>query len=271
MTADTNDRKTFTLPAFQLEAPFKLDPLDVVSREGNSDEEGFFLALALVFNDLKGLAVFAAILNRSDHDRAEVSGRAGQWSGMVVQIDRLASGILWELFQLVGKHQHVVESSLFRELLSEMPKECRDAWKLIQELSTGNVRSRDPMALALCRIRNAGAMHYWDPKALTEGFRRAFFEEPINARNEMALFSLGHDLEATRFYYADAAAEAMLHTQASDAGVADFKAGFDVVLNNVNQAIYSLVARYLGTRSKRLPPRPPLPKRGGTKKNRRQR
>ncbi|HEX2873183.1 MAG TPA: hypothetical protein VHP33_18105, partial [Polyangiaceae bacterium] len=166
---------------------------------------------------------------------------------------------------------HVVASSRFQGLLASMPKESRDCWRLLEGLSTGHIKDRDPMAEALCRIRNSGAFHYYQPKSLADAFRGAFYERSAGARTDKAYASFGVNLEGTRFHYADAAAEVLLQKQAAGAGVASYKSEFQTLLFAVNNALFSLVCRYLADRSERKPPRPPLRPRGGSKANRKRR
>lgn len=250
--------KSFELPGFELAAMNAISPETVVPKEGDAREESFFLALALVFNDMKGLALFSHFLNHSNHERAEVSPRAGQWSGMAVQLDRLLAGMLWELLALIKAHEDVVGTRTFNDLVDGLSKESRASWKTIRALAVDGSKGRDPFALALCRIRNAGTFHYYAPKAVAAGFRSAFFENPSDERLQSALVSVGKDLEATRFYYADAAVQVCFQNQAAAAGVKDYKRDLQRVYSAANTALYSLVTCYLLRKQGQGRPRPPI-------------
>jgi len=253
-----NDVKRFDLPGFDLAKMATVPPEKIVPKQGDAKEEGFFLALALVFNDMKGLALFANFLNQSTHDRAEISAYSGQWGGMAVQLDRLLAAVLWELLTLIKHHEDVVDTAAFKELIAEMPKESRASWKLICSLAIQGANARDPFAQALCRIRNAGTFHYYTPKAVTAGFRKAFFESPSMDHLAHALVSVGKDVEGTRFYYADAAAQVCFQNQVAASGVTNYKQDLERVFSAANDALFSLVVRYLLKKQGRGNPRPPI-------------
>ena len=59
----------------------------------------------------------------------------------------------------------------------------------------------------LAMVRSNAAFHYYQPKMLAEAYRAFFFTDPTSANNEAAYVSVGNDMDATRFYYADAAAQ----------------------------------------------------------------
>ena len=74
---------------FDLAPLTKLDPDLVLPRNGDDRLPSFMLALALVFNDLKGLALFGQWLTHSKPPDGEISGHSGQWRGLDLQIHRL--------------------------------------------------------------------------------------------------------------------------------------------------------------------------------------
>jgi hypothetical protein len=55
-------------------------------------------------------------------------------------------------------------------------------------------------------------------------------------------------MEGTRFYFADAAADAAMKTQAAGAGAGDFFQQYDAVGEQLNFALYSLVKQFIRER-----------------------
>ena len=102
----------------------------------------------------------------------------------------------------------------------------------------------------LLRIRNSAAFHY-DAKTLRAGFKKQFLDDarvqPTEA-NRAPQFSVGPDMDGTRFYYADAAAQQAISTigllfgaPETDRAVIELAAGF-------NEAVAPLIAAFIRQR-----------------------
>ena len=61
--------------------------------------------------------------------------------------------------------------------------------------------------MAVMKIRNSIAYHYYQPKKLVQGYKKHFLESPRSEHNALAYSSFGKNMEESRFYFADAAAE----------------------------------------------------------------
>jgi hypothetical protein len=61
-------------PHFDLAPLTRLDPALIVPVKGDDRFAGFMLALALVFNDLKGVALFGQWLNPGGHPKSPTCG-----------------------------------------------------------------------------------------------------------------------------------------------------------------------------------------------------
>ena len=57
------DNPTPALHRFEVHPWQGIEPTKLVARQGYNREEGFFLALALIFNDLKGLLLYESQLH----------------------------------------------------------------------------------------------------------------------------------------------------------------------------------------------------------------
>jgi hypothetical protein len=77
------------------------------------------------------------------------------------------------------------------------------------------------------------------------GYQEHFFAQPTTPKTEAALYSLGGNMEGTRFYFADAAADAAMKRQAREAGEDDLIKHFDELTKKLNFSIYSLVKAFI--------------------------
>jgi len=82
---------------------------------------------------------------------------------------------------------------------------------------------KTPEAKVLLLIRNNAAFHHYQPKELANGYR-AWFKNAPTAEHGHAYVSQGPHMDATRFYYADAAALQVLQISTTRSGVNDFDA-----------------------------------------------
>src|SRR5688572_14892744 len=91
--------------------PFKLaslslhDPEKLVGRAGENRLQSFLLALALVYNDLKGLQLMHEELQAIRPPKTEFSEAAGQWAGVEQQIHRYLIGLIHEFLNLVREFE----------------------------------------------------------------------------------------------------------------------------------------------------------------------
>lgn len=234
---------TPTLQDFDL-AP--LDGFDPAALDTSLPIGCFILLLAAVFNDLKAAWYIVERLRYAGPiaDRHLVC--RGQVAGMGIQTSRLIAGILHELMQQIAKHGDVVDSSEFRTLVARLPRPQRAAWNQVQQVArqqdgTLNVTSADAKLLLL--IRNNFAFHY-GAKAFAEGYRR-FFADSTQAFGDRALLSDGESMEATRFYFADAAMEEGLRSL-TRLSYKDLQRKLSVMSAKVNIALKFIVTRYIG-------------------------
>src|SRR5829696_1487020 len=65
--------------------------------------------------------------------------------------------------------------------------------------------------MAVMKIRNSIAYHYYQPKKLVQGYKK-HSSSPRSEHNALAYSSFGKNMEESRFYFADAAAEHAVNT-----------------------------------------------------------
>lgn len=233
-------------PDFELADPEGINPETLIPRTGTDRAASFFLALALIYNDMKGLLWWHTQVDKNRRPEGEISAVAGQLAGFSIQIKRLAAGLLHELLETFEEFHDVVLSSDVKGLLESLPEDIQGYWNDLVNLS--NVR-KDATASGFARviesIRNRTAFHYRDRKALVRGFRKHFYESPPSPYNEHAYVSLGPNLEGSRFYYADAAAVAVMGEIAQDLGEGNWEEQVKDALRKLNFALAYLVNAYL--------------------------
>ncbi len=218
---------------------------------GPDDEEGrFFLALAVAYNDLKGLVMFDGYVNEYSRPASDdTTGPAAQWHGIKVQIQRWLAGVIYEVVRLLSEHRPLIASDSFKELLSGLHEESVECWSDLVDTARGNAGPRSARHKLLVRIRNNLAFHYYDPKTFAAGFQDHFSATPKTARNEFALASIGESMEKTRFYYADAASQAAMNAIADARNMGPADEAVISLTVELNRAIAPLLAAFLERRS----------------------
>ena len=87
-------------------------------------------------------------------------------------------------------------------------------------------------------LRNKIGYHY-DAKELARGYKAAF------GQSKPPYLSRGSSMKSTRFYFADAAAEAYMLDKAKDPEVRDFLKSSHLFLDQINQALHEIVTRFV--------------------------
>lgn len=208
----------------------------------------FFLGLAIAFNDLKGLVMFEQYLAAMGRPTTtDYSPYFGQWHGTNVQIQRWIIGVLHEIMNVIGatEYRSVRDGAAVADLVSRVSPENRAAWNEIVAVAT-NTRGRRMSAL-LMRIRNGAAFHYgFRGNGLAAAYGRRF-APGAPPPNQAAQFSTGTDMNATRFYYADAAAQQVMVENLDGEN-----AMIDELLelaNTVNVAVASVLVVFIRSRN----------------------
>jgi hypothetical protein len=101
--------------------------------------------------------------------------------------------------------EHAFEDPTFATALSRLDEVHPQNWNDLRSLAA-NSPGDSSIRKYITLVRNNFGAHYYQPKALLKGYQGFFFEAP-NEFNAAALASFGRKVEATRFYFADAAAQ----------------------------------------------------------------
>jgi len=206
---------------FQDQKIRKLSPEGMIDKDSPAKDlelESFFLTLALIFNDIKGIAIlestFTKIYEKPD---ATVSAHTGEWTGIKLQIVRYSASVLHEALKLIEDKKNVVSSLSFQRYYNKLKNYEKNLWLLILNVcGIDNSEQYDQKKIETFKrllelIRHNISFHYYGSgKSLIKGYRKHFYEK-TGAGTESAMYSYrSTDFYGTRYYYADAAIQGFI-------------------------------------------------------------
>ena len=206
---------------------------------------GFVLSLALIYNDIKNIAIFYHVIKESKPpEPIQESKEWGEFSALQNFIDRITIGILHELFNLIKTHEKVLKNKFFISIIKSIPKGPRNYWQAIVDSSFEKYND-NKLVKDLMIVRNKVAFHY-DPKVILNGYRY-FFE---NARiTDKAYVSRGNKMPESRFYFADAAAQGSIQIIYGSEKVDHFFNSIGENLRKVNIALLHIMNNFINKKS----------------------
>jgi hypothetical protein len=247
---DTNDHEWYSYPLADLQTfPSSL----FVDEDNPTPLEGFFLALAIVYNDLKGISIFARGIGAiSKGTPEELSGKSGEQVGFRLQLTRLLYGTLHEFLVLVRENGAALNSEEFKNMIQSMSSRDRRSWNEIAEIAHNqNGRPDSPVAKFLLRVRNNAAFHYYQPKELLRGYNKHFHENAKTLGNEMAVVSIGKNMEESRYYFADAAVSGFLELMQGSTELPNAIDKLDPFVRKLNRVLSCLLNSFIQNRFER--------------------
>lgn len=218
-----------------------LDPEKI--RGADKELWRFILSLALAFNDLKNFHyVLFQILKVDGHAvRAKEPGHFGQLSGMGIQLSRLVASVVHELLELIRNHKKLIATPPFQRLLAKLPAKPRRRWQAVVDVAFHDATHNSTASHHLMRLRNSVGFHY-APKVIAKGYE-SFLANP-RAVNDRAVSSVGTTLQASRFYFADAAAEGAFEAALGVPRI-QFEKDLNPLLWDINEGLHAVVTTYL--------------------------
>lgn len=229
-------KKLATLETFDPEA-FASDERDAI------DVADFMLALALAFNDFKDLLLgHWLLLGQEPVDVTTPTPELGAFGGMHLHMYRLMLGFLHELLVLLKENLYVRSIPAFTKVEKQLSSKARNAWKkLVAAVEADKSTDNDVRFLLLAR--NKVAFHY-DRKVIGRSFRRAF---PAGG-SANPYVSRGASVSSSRFYFADAAAQAYLREVFGRPDVEHYLLQRQDFFVSVGQALHALVTTFVVSR-----------------------
>ena len=205
----------------------KISPSRLVGDEKDSMED-FFLVLAVIYNDLKGLIHLEKdyMDNHEQPTSGTPSAYLGEWNGMTTQLYKILAGLVNEFFVFLKAHESLYGQPKFRLMILKMSPSLRAQWDGILDAALERPDSKKPGTLGyrLMRIRNDVAFHYYNSEKVLRTAFKEFFGDETQPNGDYAYYSFGENMQDTRMYYADAAVQRYLMKMASEQKVPNYTA-----------------------------------------------
>lgn len=235
----------------------EVPPARLFNEKEKDDLANFFLVLAVIFNDIKGLLLFQELLvgKYKIPERGERSVHAGDFWGLHIQLTRLLLGTLHEVLKFLEEHQEEISSPEFKAILIKINnKNVENAWNDIVGVALNASVVESEFTKNLLFIRNNVSFHYnQGGKELRRAFLNVFFKRPKKVSNESAYYSMGDDVASTRFFYADASTEEYLRMKSDQKDIYESMSGYSPEMLQLLQKINFVISRLLKTYLKNLP------------------
>lgn len=201
------------------------------------------LALAVVFDDFKDLMMAQQLMQTVAPADGPPSSERGVFGGIHVHLFRLLAGLVNEMAVLLNKNAKAVADPAFAAAVQRMPAQARKMWRSVLLAANATGPKGDQFGRFLYFARNTVGFHY-DSKLIARGFNRVF----LQSSNNPPYISRGANMAATRFYFADAAAEAALLECADATTVKEFVSLGWRILPEISQALRELIIRFVVSR-----------------------
>ena len=168
----------------------------------------------------------------------------GTWAGTEWHLFRLMISAVHELFTLIQVHQDVLNHDFLLKVIKHLPQDSRKSWVSLTATASG-ATPKDDFGRMLLRIRNKTVFHY-DPKEVFRGYKQ-FFLGPTRSQDR-AFISRGLSMEASRFYFADAAVEGYFREMVGKDELRALSEKIHHVIDSLNVALLGLVDRFIQQR-----------------------
>ena len=233
-----------------------IEPSRLIREDTNDLLARFFLVLAVIYNDIKGLTLFEKLVVGTYRkvEPKEVSVHAGEYGGVLTQISKLFISNIREFFVFLKENEKILLTLEFKEVLEKTNKNIQNSWKNITDIALDRSPESSDFTKHLILIRNNVAFHYYQSgKGLKKSFCDYFYKKEKISKNYLAYYSIGETMEDTRFFYADAAVQEYMGLIANNK-----LEGFDIkykkeiseIISNMNFTISRLLKAYLKNRPK---------------------
>jgi hypothetical protein len=233
----------------------KIEPQKIINKSKDNDFDNFFLVLGLIYNDLKDLLFFSNLFKKTykeiKTDGTEPpSDHLGHYGGVQNHLNRLMIGLISEFLIFLDKNKEVVNSIPFMLFIKNLPPEIKKMWgDMLDALKDNN---SDSFLSHIARIRSNVTFHYDQSlKELRTGFIKKFYDSPKNQYNKEAFYSLGDNMEKTRFYYSDGAVEEYLNMHMKTYSEKNYYNNLIDLIKKTNHTINYMITMYLNQKLKK--------------------
>ena len=157
-----------------------IEPYRLIKEDKDDPFARFFLVLAVIFNDLKGITLFEKlVIDKYRKEKPEeVSVQVGELGGIFTQIGKLFIGNIREFFDFLKENKKVLLTMEFKEILLKTNKNIQNRWEDITDIAFGRLPSSSDFTKHLILIRNNVAFHYnQSGKELKKSFCSYFYKK----------------------------------------------------------------------------------------------
>lgn len=227
-------------------APLESFPPEAFRGDDNVPQDlcNFVLALALIYNDCKdALYTHVAIADCRPEGLSRKTRVWGGLSGAQLNSFRATVGLLHELLRLVREDGDILEHAFFLSVVRRLPRSSRDAWHTLVDVARGAM-PKDKLGKQLLLIRNKVFFHY-DVKAIFTGYRQHFFD---GRHDDRAYVSRGQTMQATRFFFADAAALGYLRHVTGSEAAEEVTQDLANIVDSINNGLLTIVVHFIQAR-----------------------
>lgn len=233
----------------------KIDPNLIINQTKKDEIEDFFLVLGVVFNDLRDMILFQVLLNKIyEKPTTEVNVHNGTYGGVVTYMNKFAAAFINEFLIFLEHNKAVFSSSQFELILRSLPKKKRDVWNDLIDIALSKTPRSSTFTKVLLQIRANITFHFYDAKkVLRKSFIDRFFKQGKAGHNDYACFSIGSNMESTRFYYCDAAVQEYFNTKGQEVetqNLINFNIQLKEVIEDMNETIIALMTQFIDSRKK---------------------
>jgi len=227
----------------------ELETFDTRAFQGDSsvpqDVCSFVLSLALIYNDYKDIVLAQILLDQEEPQETPLKSRIrGAFSGMNLHLLRLHVAQMHALLEFVRDGRGEYEHPFFQDLIRQLSRQSRDAWRTVVQVSEGATPQSD-LGKALLMIRHKVSSHY-DPRMLYRGYSRHFLGD--QPQDDRAYISRGNSMATSRFFFADAAAQGVVHDAIGQDDYSGFMVMLGELLRPVNIALMQIVFMFIQRR-----------------------
>jgi len=212
--------------------------------EGDQDVCAFVLALATIYNDFKTIMLADNLLEtQRPAGPSATTPEWGEYNGFRIYLVRVLAGLFNELLRMICRNEPLLSDPGFRRAVKRVPKSSRESWDAIVAAALARP-SESPVTKALLLARNKVSFHY-DGRELLKGYRLRFGQGGPTAEPYV---SRGATMLGTRFYFADAAAQAYLNRCLETEDSRKQFGPASPLMHQVNIALHEIVISFVESR-----------------------
>jgi hypothetical protein len=213
----------------------------------------FVLMLALIYNDFKDLSWAYVQMSKCKSPTSDTpNSYQGQYAGIKFHLTKTFHSLIFEFAGLIRKNPDVINHPLFVKTLKKIGKENKNDWTNLLSFARGEADEElTELYEVSCLIRNNISSHYHQPKFLSMGYNY-YFSKKDTPSNSHAFVSAGESLEATRFYFADAAIQGCFEKNISREKANKLNLTLKNVSEKINKSLNNIITSFIKLRLDQL-------------------